>query len=142
MLQAWTMVPSATQGGNAMTSWTSEELTAIGTTDELNLRSRRGDGTLRDPVTIWVVRHGEDLYVRAVKGRDGWYRGTQSRHEGHISSAGIDKDVTFANADSDASLNDAIDAEFRSKYRSYPVEYVDPVVNEQARSSTIRLVPR
>jgi hypothetical protein len=142
MLQAWTMVPSATQGGNAMTSWTSEELTAIGTTDELNLRSRRGDGTLRDPVTIWVVRHGEDLYVRAVKGRHGWYRGTQSRHEGHISSAGIDKDVIFANADSDVTLNDAIDAEFRSKYRSYPVEYVDPVVNEQARSSTIRLVPR
>lgn len=125
-----------------MTNWTREELTAIGTTDELNLRSRRGDGSLRDPVTMWVVRHDDDLYVRAIKGRDGWYRGTQSRHEGHISSAGIDKDVTFANADSDAGLNDALDAEYRSKYRSYPTEYVEPVVNEQARSSTIKLVPR
>jgi hypothetical protein len=142
MLQAWTMVESATQGGNAMTNWTSAELTTIGTADELSLRSRRRDGSLRDAVTMWVVRQGDDLYVRAVKGRDGWYRGTQSRHEGHISSAGIDKDVTFANADSDAILNDAIDAEYRSKYRSYPVEYVDPVVNEQARSSTIKLVPR
>jgi len=125
-----------------MTNWTPEELDAIGTTDELDLRSRRGDGSLRDPVTMWVVRHGDDLYVRAVKGRDGWYRGTQSRHEGHISSAGVDKDVTFADADSDASLNDALDAGYRSKYRSYPIEYVEPVVNERARSSTIKLVPR
>ncbi len=125
-----------------MTNWTRDELAAIGTTDELSLQSRRGDGSLRDPVTIWVVRHGDDLFVRAVNGRDGWFRGTQSRREGHISSAGIDKDVTFADADSDVSLNDAIDAEFRSKYRSYPAEYVEPVVNERARSSTIRLVPR
>jgi hypothetical protein len=125
-----------------MTNWTPEELAAIGTTDELDLRSRRGDGSLRDPVTMWVVRHGDDLYVRAVKGRDGWYRGTQSRHEGHISSAGVDKDVTFADADSDARLNDALDAGYRSKYRSYPIEYVEPVVNKRARSSTIKLVPR
>ena len=125
-----------------MTNWTPEELAAIGTADELDLRSRRGDGSLRDPVTMWVVRHGNDLYVRAVKGRDGWYRGTRSRHEGHITSAGVDKDVTFADADSDASLNDVLDAGYRSKYRSYPIEYVEPVVNERARSSTIKLVPR
>jgi hypothetical protein len=125
-----------------MTTWTSQELAVIGGADELDLRSRRGDGTLRDPVTLWVVRHGDDLYVRPVRGRDGWYRGTQTRHEGHIRSAGIDKDVTFAEADTDARLNDALDAEYRAKYRSYPVEYVDPVVNEQARCSTLKLVPR
>lgn len=125
-----------------MTYWTPEELGAIGTSDELNLQSRRGDGSLRDPVTMWVVRHGDDLYVRAVKGRDGWYRGTHSRQEGHISSAGVDKDVTFADAEYDAGLNDALDAEYRAKYRSYPAEFVDPVVNERARSSTIKLVPR
>jgi hypothetical protein len=125
-----------------MTNWTAKELAAIGMTEELNLQSRRSDGSLRDPVTMWVVRHGDDLYVRAVRGRDGWYRGTQSRHDGHITSGGVDKDVTFAGADADAGLNDAIDAEYRSKYRSYAAEYVDPVVNEQARSATIRLVPR
>jgi hypothetical protein len=125
-----------------MTNWTREELAAIGTTDELNLQSRRADGSLRDPVTMWVVRHGEDLYVRAVRGRDGWYRGTRSRHEGHISSAGVDKDVTFGGAGADPVLNDAIDAEYRSKYRSYAAEYVDPVISEQARSATIKLLPR
>jgi hypothetical protein len=125
-----------------MGNWTPAELAAIGQTDELNLRSQRSDGSLRDAVTMWVVRHGNDLYVRAVRGREGWYRGTQRRHEGHVSSAGVEKDVTFANADADGSLNDAIDAEYRSKYRSYPADYVDPVLNEQARSSTIKLVPR
>jgi hypothetical protein len=125
-----------------MTNWTTEELAAIGTTDELNLQSQRSDGSLRDPVTIWVVRHRDDVYVRAVRGREGWYRGTRSRREGHIRSGGVDKDVIFEDADADGRLNDALDAEYRSKYRSYPADIVDPVVNDQARSSTIRLVAR
>jgi len=125
-----------------MTSWTAGELTAIGNADELDLRSLRADGLHRAAVTMWVVRHGDDLYVRAVRGRDGWYRGTRTRHEGHIRSGGIDRDVTFADADADHSLNDAIDAEYRAKYRSYPASFVDGVTSDQARSSTIKLVPR
>jgi hypothetical protein len=74
-----------------MTSWTAEELTKIGNADELELRSLRADGLPRAPVTMWVVRHGGDLYVRAVRGRDGWYRGTRTRNEGHIRSGGVDR---------------------------------------------------
>jgi hypothetical protein len=125
-----------------MTTWTAEQLTKIGEADELSLQSLRSDGTLRDPVIMWVVRHGDDLYVRAVKGRDGWYRGTRTRREGHIRSAGIDKDVTFADADTDARLSDAIDAGYRVKYRSYSASIVGHVTNAQARSATIKLVPR
>jgi hypothetical protein len=51
-----------------MTTWTSDELTKIGTADELEIASLRRDGTLRNSVTIWVVRHGDDLYVRSVNG--------------------------------------------------------------------------
>lgn len=123
-----------------MTTWTAEELTKIGEADELNLQSLRNNGTPRDPVTMWVVRHGDDLYVRAVKGRDGWYRVTTARHEGHIRSAGIDKDVAFA--DADARLNDAIDAEYRAKYCAYPDGIVGHVTSAQARSATIKLIPR
>jgi hypothetical protein len=47
-----------------MNGWTSEELSEIGTAEELRIRSLRRDGTLRSQTTIWVVRHGEDLYVR------------------------------------------------------------------------------
>ncbi|MFI6731322.1 DUF2255 family protein [Nonomuraea sp. NPDC050451] len=73
-----------------MTGWTSEELTAIANAEELDLASRRGDGTLRAPVTMWVVRHGDGLYVRSMHGRAcAWYRGTRTRHEGHISAGGV-----------------------------------------------------
>jgi hypothetical protein len=50
---------------NAMT-WTSDEMTRIGAADELAIAARRDDGTLRDPVTIWVVRLGDDLLIDAV----------------------------------------------------------------------------
>jgi putative transposase len=68
-----------------MTAWTTEELTRIATAEELQIAPRRRDGTLRNPRTIWVVRHGDDLYVRSVNGRtSAWFRGAQVRHEGHI----------------------------------------------------------
>ena len=80
-----------------MTTWTSEELTKIGAADELRIAPRHHDGTLRKPVIVWVVRHGDALYVRSVNGRTAaWFRGTQVRHEGHIRAGGIEKDVTFA----------------------------------------------
>lgn len=51
-----------------MTTWTSDELTRIGTVEELQIASLRRDGTLRKPVTIWVVRLDDDLYVRSYRG--------------------------------------------------------------------------
>src|SRR5512143_2713290 len=98
-----------------MASWTSDELNKIGKTEELEIASLRRDGTLRNPVTIWVVRIGDDLYVRAVNGREGaWFRGTQVRHEGHIQAGGVDKDVTFE--DADPGIYGQVDAAYRAKY--------------------------
>ncbi len=75
-----------------MADWTNEELEKIGRADELEISSLRKDGTLRSPVTIWVVRVGNGLYVRAVKGRSGpWFRGTQTRQMGRIQSGGVEK---------------------------------------------------
>ena len=51
-----------------MTTWTSDELNKIGTAEELQIASLRSDGTLNGPVRIWLVRHGDDLYVRSVNG--------------------------------------------------------------------------
>jgi hypothetical protein len=124
-----------------MSAWTSEELTGIGTATELEIASRRRDGTLRNPRTIWVVRVGDDLYVRSMYGRTGgWFPGTQVRHQGRIRAGGIDKDVTFA--DSDPALNDQIDAAYRDKYRRYGERIIGGVVNPEARAATIKLVPR
>jgi hypothetical protein len=125
-----------------MTAWTSEELNKIGTAEELEIQSLRGDGTLRKPVTIWVVRVGDDLYVRSWRGRtSAWFRGTQVRHEGHIEAGGVAKDVTFVE-EADPEINDQIDAGYRTKYQRYAASYVDPMVAPKARAATIRLVPR
>ena len=125
-----------------MTAWTSDELDKIARAEELQIASLRGDGTLRKPVTIWVVRLGEDLYVRSVYGRtSAWFRGTQVRHEGHIRAGGVDKDVAFVE-ESDSGINDQIDAVYRTKYRRYAASIVNTTLSPQARSATIRLVPR
>ena len=124
-----------------MMTWTSDELTKIGKAEELQIASLRRDGTLRNPVTIWVVRHGDDLYVRCVNGRTGtWFRGTQVRHEGHIQAGGVGKDVTFVDAAPD--INDPIDAAYRTKYRRYAASIVSTILSPEARSATIKLVPR
>jgi hypothetical protein len=124
-----------------MSAWTSEELTAIGTATELQIASRRRDGTLRNPRTIWVVRAGDDLYVRSMYGRTGGsFPGTQVRHEGHIRAGGVDKDVSFT--DADPALNDQIDAAYREKYRRYGERIIGGVVNPEAQAATIKLVPR
>jgi hypothetical protein len=128
--------------GELMTTWTNDELNKIGKADELQIASLREDGTLRNPVTIWVVRVGDDLYVRAVKGRTGpWFRGVLTRHEGRIQSGGVDKKVFFLE-EGDSAVNEQIDAAYREKYRRYPKEYVDACVTPEARAATIKLTPR
>jgi hypothetical protein len=125
-----------------MSTWTVDELNKIEKADELRIAARRRDGSLRHPVTIWVVRTGDNLFVRSYRGAEGsWYRGTQVRHEGRIRAGGVDKDVAFV-AETDPAVNAQIDAAYRSKYRRYGAQYVDPMVAPQARVTTIKLVPR
>jgi hypothetical protein len=124
-----------------MTTWTSGELDRIGNAEELRLTTQRPDGTQRDPVTIWVIRPGNDLYVRSWRGPGGsWFRRTRERRDGRIQAGGGDKDVTFA--DAGHGLDDQIDAAHRAKYRRYSGTYVDPMVAPQARAATIKLAPR
>jgi hypothetical protein len=123
-----------------MTEWTSDELNKIEAADELQLASVRHDGTLRGPVTIWVVRDGEELYVRSVNGAGAaWFRGTRARHEGHIKAGGVEKDVTFVDVDRD--IDDRIDAAYRTKYRRYAAS-IGTITSPEARATTIKLVPR
>jgi hypothetical protein len=125
-----------------MTTWTSDELTRVETTEELKIASLRRDGTLRKPVIIWVVRLGDDLYVRSVYGRtSAWFRRAQTRHEGHIRAGGVDKDVAFVE-EAAPDINDEIDAAYRTKYRRYAASIINSVISPQARSATIKLVPR
>ena len=125
-----------------MMTWTSNELNESGTTEELQITSLRRDGTLRNPVTSWVVRLGDDLYIRSVNGRTAaWFRGAQVRHEGHIQAGGVDKEVTFME-ESASNINDQIDAVYRAKYRRYAASIINHITGPEARSATIKVVPR
>jgi hypothetical protein len=124
-----------------MTAWTSEELSKIGNAEELQIAPLRRDGTLRKPVIIWVVRVGDDLYVRSYRGRAGlWFRGAQVRHEGRIWAGGVVKDVSLE-AESDPAVNDQIDDAYRTKYRHLP-QYVAPMLTAEVRATTLKLAPR
>jgi len=124
-----------------MNTWTDDELKKIGNAEELQIATLRRDGTLRNPVTIWVVRLENDLYVRCVNGRKGaWFRGLLTRHEGRIQAGGVEKDVTFVE-ETDPDLNTRIDEAYLAKYRRYP-QYVAPMVTPVVKAATIKLVPR
>jgi hypothetical protein len=125
-----------------MTAWTGDELTKIGVTEELQIAALRADGTLRKPVTIWVVRLDDDLYVRSVHGRDSaWFHGVQVRFEGHIQAGGVDKDVTFVE-EAAPDINAQIDTAYRTKYRWYAASIIESIISPEARSASIKLVPR
>lgn len=69
-----------------MTTWTADELNAMGNAEELTLASVRRDGTLRRPVTMWVVCDGDDVYVRSVNGR-----GARGRRDPRVPDRGRDR---------------------------------------------------
>jgi hypothetical protein len=124
-----------------MTEWTNDELNKIGSAEELRIAGLKTDSTLRKPVIIWVVRLGDDLFVRCVKGREGaWFRGVLTRYEGRIWAGGVEKDVTFVE-ESDPGINDKIDEAYLTKYSRYP-QWVAPMVTPDVRAATIKLVPR
>lgn len=123
------------------TPWTSEELSTVGRAEELELASLRTDGTLRPYVTIWVVRAGDELYVRSAHGpANGWYARARRSGAGRIRAAGVERDVLFADPAPDG--QDAVDAAYHAKYDRYGPAIVGSVVGEQAAGVTIRLLPR
>ncbi|WP_433300396.1 DUF2255 family protein [Actinoplanes sp. CA-030573] len=124
------------------TPWTPDELAAVGGAEEIGIASLRGDGTLRPYVTIWVVRAGDELYVRSARGPSGsWYRHAVAAGTGRIRAGGLERDVTFtepAYSDVDAD----IDAAYHAKYDRYGPAIVGPVVGDKASEVTLRLLPR
>lgn len=69
-----------------------------------------------------------------------WFRGTQARQAGRVRAGGVERDVVFADASGD--LNDSIDQAYRAKYSHYSENTLDRITSPEARSTTLRLVPR
>ncbi|WP_024806261.1 DUF2255 family protein [Nocardia sp. BMG51109] len=122
-----------------MTAWTPDQLATTDRVDEIEISSRRADGTLSRPRTIWAVRDGDDIYIRSVIGpAAGWYRGTRRRHEGHLQAADLGVDVDFVDVDGDG---ERIDDAYRAKYRRYAA-IIDSINSNRAAETTMRVVPR
>jgi hypothetical protein len=124
------------------TSWTGDELAMIGGAEELGLASLRGDGMLRPYVTMWVVRAGDELYVRSARGpAGGWYVRAVRAGAGRIRGGGLEREVVFAEPAA-PDVQAGIDAAYHAKYDRYGPAIVGSVVGETAREVTIRLLPR
>jgi hypothetical protein len=125
-----------------MTDWTGDELARIADATELTIQTQRSDGTLRKPLPIWVVRTGDQLYIRSYRGDAGaWYRAARANGTGRIRAGGVEKDVTFTPI-ADAETEDRIDDAYRTKYRSYGAAYTGPMTTPAARATTLKLTPR
>ena len=122
-----------------MMTWTENELNKIGNAEELQIATRLRDGTLRKKVTIWVVRVGDNIYIRSYNGHNGaWYKSALVRHEGVIRAGGIKKDVRLGEV-SDLDLLEQVDAAYQNKYGRYP-QHVAPMLTDDVRGTTLKLM--
>jgi len=126
---------------NSVTTWPRDELERIGEAEELQLASRRPDGSLRPYVTMWVVRAAGDLYVRSAHGPGNpWYRHATASGTGRIRADGIERDASFAQASIE--VQGDIDSAYHAKYDRYGPRIVGSVTGPGAHRVTVRLVPQ
>jgi hypothetical protein len=127
--------PESTPAG-----WTNDELTRIGGADELQVSSRREDGSLRPGVTIWAVRLGDEVFIRSAYGaKNPWFRRAVASGRGHIRAGGVERDVTFVIPPAETAPS--IDAEYHSKYDRYGPAIVGSVTGPRGAETTLRVVP-
>jgi hypothetical protein len=123
---------------NAVAQWTSQELDRVGEAEELHLATRQRDSGLSRYVTMWVVRVGDELYVRSAYGPGNpWYRRARAAGEGRVRAGGVERDVTFASAD--AAVQADIDASYHAKYDRYGPQIVGSVTGPDTHAVTVRL---
>jgi hypothetical protein len=116
-------------------AWTAEELDTVGSVVELNIAPAGSDG--RGGFPIWVVRVGDELFIRSWKGSTGsWYRRAITNGALHISAGTVRGDVTITPVED---MDDAVDDAFRAKYAAHPRTHVDQMIAPTARATTVRL---
>jgi hypothetical protein len=124
-----------------MTMWTEDELGRLGGAEEIQITSRRDDGSLRPYVTIWIVRLGPGLYIRSAYGpANPWYRRALASGAGRVRAGDLERDVTFEQQGPE--VHDAVDAAYHAKYDRHGPAIVGTVVGDKAAGVTLRLLPR
>src|SRR5260370_2689497 len=141
-LNRWSEAGLSFEGGMPMTGWKSDQLAKLGAAEEVQIAAIGRDGKLGKPTTIWAVRHGDDLFVRSVRGRDAnCFRETQERREGRIRAGGVLQDVTFV-APAGYDVDAEIDTAYRAKSPRYAATLLNSVLTPHARSPPPTSLPR
>ena len=127
-----------------MTTWSQNDLDRLGGDSEVAVSSVRHDGSLSRTRTVWIVRVGDQLYLRSVNGPDAaWYRFTRTFHQGRIEARGVARDVTWidVNATEQPDVDPAVDAEYARKYQGSTAA-IAHINSPLARTTTMRIEPR
>src|SRR4051812_13002072 len=79
-----------------LSGWTNEDLDRLDAAEEIEIASRRPDGTLRPYVTIWAVRNNDAIYVRSAYGHEnGWFQNALKSGDGRVRCGDLEKDVVI-----------------------------------------------
>jgi hypothetical protein len=119
-------------------SWSAEQLQQIDSSRELQIATVRNDGTLHTWVSIWVVRVGDDVYVRTWYRRDtGWFGRAVSQRRARIRVPALETEVAIEDmGDSTAELQSKVNAAYRTKYGLVGHR---SMVTDDAVATTLRL---
>jgi hypothetical protein len=122
-----------------MNPWSPQETRTITSPQEVQVITRRRDGSLHRPRTIWVVSDHDRIFIRSTNGRTAdWFRDVIAAGTGQIVSRGAAYDVAFTEAD-DGDLA-AVDAAYRLKYGQY-ASIVDHLEGDGPRAATLQVHP-
>jgi hypothetical protein len=136
--------PTVGNLGAVPTSWSSDQLRSLDGARELEITSERADGTLRRWVPVWVVRAGDDVFVRTwFRRTDGWFGHAVKTRRARVRVTGLEVDVVVEDVgDADISLRSAVDEAYRDKYGNPDGGSVGRMVSDEAAATTLRLFPR
>ena len=124
-------------------AWTPEQLDLIGRSEELEIASRRADGTLRRWTPIWLVAADGQVYVRTWHRRTtGWFGDVVASHRARVRVPGLGADVTVEDVgEGSGQLRASVDEAYRMKYGRYGQTTVGQMVSDAAAAATLRLIP-
>jgi hypothetical protein len=133
-------VPQRLSAGPAVSvAWSADELGLLDAAVELEIAVRRGDGSLRPWVPIWVVCADGQTYVRTWYRRDtGWFGHALEVGRGRIRVPGLETDVRIEPVrQTSAAIDAAVDAAYVTKYGEGGAA---SMVTPEATATTLRLV--
>jgi hypothetical protein len=119
--------------------WSSADLGLVDRAPELQIASRRPDGSIRPFVTVWMVRVGAAVYVRSGAGYGGvskWLPRARDARGGIIRVEDQEWPAVFSHVDQNDPVHAEIDRAYVHKYGG-SFGMTDAVTHQH----TLRIVP-